>query len=72
MRTFVPLVVGGTVGSCLCMTSYYDPGALTCLLCGITCLTCNNLPGNCTSCDSTTNHRTMGVNNTCICQSGYY
>jgi hypothetical protein len=59
------------VGACICSSSYYDAGGVTCQLCSPVCLTCWGSASNCSSCDNTVNHRLITSNNTCACASGF-
>jgi len=56
-----------TIGSCICQSGYYDAGTVQCLPCYIKCLSCWGLSTNCTTCDSTSNHRAITPANTCNC-----
>jgi hypothetical protein len=67
LRTISP----SPLGSCLCIGSYYDSGALICSVCSATCLTCVGTSINCSSCDPLL-FRALSSNHTCDCEDGYF
>ena len=59
--------------TCACNTGYYDiNGQLVCGSCDLTCASCSGANNNnCLGCTSS-NHRQLTTNNTCVCMTGYY
>ena len=59
------------VWTCICEDGFFPiPTSGTCSICHHSCSTCDN-SNTCLSCNSSM-HRVNGINNSCVCSTGYF